>query len=193
MSCKEAIQAWQEKTGLEPSEAKEVKLICCLPSIRKMDASLGVLTSCEKLSMSTNAIDQIRGLTGLKRLRILSLGRNNIKRIEKLEDVANTLEELWLSYNSIEKLDGLTGMRRLRVLYLSNNGIKSWDELLKLRDLPALEELLLVGNPIYTQSELSSRQCRLEVIRRLPKLKKLDATPVSEQEREDVTLQEQKS
>lgn len=37
-------------------------------------------------------------------LRILSLGRNLLKKIENVEVVAETLEELWLSYNQIEKL-----------------------------------------------------------------------------------------
>jgi dynein light chain 1 len=37
-------------------------------------------------------------------LRILSMGRNLLKKIENVEVVAETLEELWLSYNQIEKL-----------------------------------------------------------------------------------------
>jgi hypothetical protein len=37
-------------------------------------------------------------------LRILSLGRNLLKKIENVEAVADTLQELWLSYNQIEKL-----------------------------------------------------------------------------------------
>jgi dynein light chain 1, axonemal len=37
-------------------------------------------------------------------LRILSLGRNLIKKIENLDAVADTLEELWMSYNQLEKL-----------------------------------------------------------------------------------------
>jgi len=65
---------------------------------------------------------------------------------------------------------------------MSNNKLRSFDELIKLRENPVLEELLLIGNPMY--DGLSKEQRRLEVIRRLPKLKKLDATVVSEEERE---------
>jgi Leucine-rich repeat (LRR) protein len=65
-------------------------------------------------------------------LRILSLGRNNIKKIEKLDDVSGSLEELWLSYNLIEKLDGLAACKKLRVLYISNNKIANFAELNKL-------------------------------------------------------------
>ena len=148
-----------------------------------MDAKLNDLVSCEHLSLSTNAIERIAPLA-LKHLKILSLGRNYIKRIEKLDEVSGTLEQLWLSYNQIDKLDGFTvPMRRLRVLYLSNNAVKSFDELAKLRDpCPVLEELLLLGNPCY--EGITIEQARIEVVRRLPKLKKLDSHVVSETERE---------
>lgn len=82
--------------------------------------------------MSTNLIDKMFALTGMSNLKILSLARNRLKRIEKLEDVADTLEQLWLSYNEISSLDGLQGMNKLEVLYMSNNSIKEWSELDKL-------------------------------------------------------------
>ena len=157
-------------------------MICQLPSIKKMDNTLNLLAACEHLSLSTNAIDRIQPLPGLKNLKILSLGRNLLKRIDNLSDNANTLEELWLSYNQIDKLEGLTGMRKLRVLYLSNNAIKNFDELIKLRELPALEDLLLLGNPCY--EGLTKEQRRIEVLKRVPKIKKLDGTVVSDTERE---------
>jgi dynein light chain 1 len=55
------------------------------------------------------------------------LGRNNIKKIEGLDAVADTLEELWISYNQIEKLNGVECCKKLKVLYASNNKIKAWD------------------------------------------------------------------
>lgn len=182
-SCKEAIANWAKKNPDEDAaSATKISLICQLPPIKKMDNKLNDLVSCTHLSLSTNAIDRIQPLPGLRNLKILSLGRNNIKRIEKLDDVSQTLEELWISYNSIERLDGFQNMRALRVLYLSNNNIKNFDELKKLNDVPKLEELLLIGNPIY--NDLTEAQWRREVIRRLPKLKKLDAVIISDQERE---------
>ena len=40
-------------------------------------------------------------------LKILALGRNQIKKIENLDSVADTLEELWISYNILERLVSL--------------------------------------------------------------------------------------
>lgn len=71
-------------------------------------------------------------LPGMKSLRVLSLGRNQIRRIEKLEDVAETLEELWLSYNLITSLSGINILRNLTTLYMSNNKISNWSEIQKL-------------------------------------------------------------
>ncbi len=84
-----------------------------------------------------------------------------------------------MSYNQIEKLDGLSELRNLKVLYLGNNQIKSFDELSKLRDLPKLEELLLVGNPIYSANpNMTTAQIRAEVLKRVPKLSRLDGTVI---------------
>lgn len=186
-TCKDAIAFWQTK-GLEegeekkdPSTAEKVALMCMLPSIKKMDSKLQDLVACTHLSLSTNCIDRIQPL-GLKNLKILSLGRNNIKKIEKLDDLGATLEELWISYNQIEKLDGLSNMRALRVIYMSNNNIKQFSEIEKLAGLPALEEILLLGNPIYDDPSIDGRK---EVIKRLPKLKKLDGSVVSETEKQE--------
>ena len=40
----------------------------------------------------------------MENLKILALGRNQIKKIENLDSVAETLEELWISYNVLERL-----------------------------------------------------------------------------------------
>ena len=46
------------------------------------------------------------------------MGRNNIKKIEGLDGVADTLKELWMSYNSVEKLAGVEKLKALEVLFL---------------------------------------------------------------------------
>lgn len=61
-------------------------------------------SSSRHLALSTNNIEKISSLSGMDGLRILSLGRNLIKKIENLDAVADTLEELWISYNQIQSL-----------------------------------------------------------------------------------------
>ena len=98
-------------------------------------------------------IEKLIPLPKLKNLKILSLGRNNIKRIGSLEEVGSTLEELWLSYNQIEKLDGLAPCVRLHTFFLSNNRVNKWDEVTKLAQLPEIKVVLLKRNPIYAEGK----------------------------------------
>ncbi|XP_069494871.1 dynein axonemal light chain 1 [Ambystoma mexicanum] len=183
-SIKEALAKWEEKAGQKASEAKEVKLYAQIPPIEKMDASLSTLVNCEKLSLSTNCIEKIANLNGLKNLRILSLGRNNIKNLNGLEAVGDTLAELWISYNLIEKLKGIHVMKKLKVLYMSNNLVKDWGEFGKLADLPSLEDLVFVANPLEEKHTGEGNWVE-EATRRLPKLKKLDGNPVIKQDEEE--------
>ncbi|XP_006240414.1 dynein axonemal light chain 1 isoform X1 [Rattus norvegicus] len=183
-TIKEALSRWEEKTGQKPSDAREIKLYAQIPPIEKMDASLSTLANCEKLSLSTNCIEKIANLNGLKNLRILSLGRNNIKNLNGLEAVGDTLEELWISYNFIEKLKGIHVMRKLKILYISNNLVKDWAEFVKLAELPCLEDLVFVGNPLEEKHSAEGNWIE-EATKRVPKLKKLDGTPVIKEDEEE--------
>ncbi|XP_061405948.1 dynein axonemal light chain 1 [Lethenteron reissneri] len=183
-SIKEAIAKWEEKAGEKAGEAKIVKLYAQYPPIEKMDASLSLLANCEKLSLSTNCIEKIANLNGLKFIKILSLGRNNIKNLSGLEAVGDTLEELWISYNNIEKLKGIHVLKKLRVLYMSNNLVKEWSEFVRLADLPALADLVFVGNPLEDKHSGEGNWME-EATRRLPRLKKLDGSPVIRQDEEE--------
>lgn len=85
----------------------------------------------------------------MENLKVLSLGRNCIKKVENLDGIADTLEELWMSYNLVEKLAGVEKLTNVRVLYLGNNKVKDWAEVERLASLEKLEDLLLRGCPIY--------------------------------------------
>ncbi|XP_020709882.1 dynein axonemal light chain 1-like isoform X2 [Athalia rosae] len=171
-TCKDAIRRWEEATGLDASSATEINLSFQWPPIEKMDNAFNVISKCEKLTLSTNMIEKIAGISALKNLKILSIGRNLIKAFSGLEPLGDTLEELWISYNSIEKMKGITCMKNLRVLYISNNLIREWNELSKLSELPNLRDLLFVGNPLCDGFETEA--WKAEVARRLPNLEKLD-------------------
>jgi len=183
-TIKDAIAKWEEKNGVKASESESVKLFAQMPPIEKMDASLSTLTMCQQLALSTNAIEKIANLNGLKNLRILSLGRNNIKNLNGLEAVSDTLEELWISYNNIEKLKGIGVLKKMKVLYMSNNQVKAWDEFQKLAELPVLVDLLFVGNPLEEKHSLEGDWRDLATTK-LPKLKKLDGVPVVRQDEDD--------
>ncbi|NWX74062.1 DNAL1 protein, partial [Alca torda] len=192
-TIREALAKWETKNGQKASEAKEVKLYGQVPPVETMDESLSTLVNCEKLSLSTNRIERIANLNSLKNLKILSLGRNNIKNLNGLEAVADTLEELWISYNFIEKLRGIRVMKKLKVLYMSNNLVKDWEvlsvfhnlvgvftfvvaaEFVRLAELPLLEDLVFTGNPLQEKYTSDQKNNWIEeATKRVPKLKKLD-------------------
>ncbi|KAJ3109942.1 Dynein light chain 1, axonemal, partial [Phlyctochytrium bullatum] len=180
-SIKDAIKAWEDKTGQSAAEAPVVKLLSQQPFIVKMDASLAQLAKCEHLGLSTNQIEKISNLNGLSCLKILSLGRNSIKKIEGLDAVSETLEELWISYNQIERLNGIECCKKLKVLYASNNKIKLWEGVTPLQSLPLLEDILLVGNPIEEKCTADGVWVS-EISKKFPALKKLDGKPIIREE-----------
>ncbi|XP_045127208.1 dynein axonemal light chain 1-like [Portunus trituberculatus] len=189
-STREALRQWEENTGEKAGEAIEVKLIGLQPPIEKLDASLQNLTACEKLSLSTNTIEKLNHLNNLRSLRILSLGRNNIKSFAGLEVLAETLEQLWISYNLIEKLKGIGALKKLKVLYMSNNLVKEWAEFMKLLEVSTLEELNFVGNPLE-EKHSAEGTWRSEVERKLTALKKLDGLPIIRDVDDELIIEQQ--
>jgi dynein light chain 1 len=181
-TCAQAIKNWETANSLVAEEADFVKIYCQMPPITKMDSALIGLKNCERLALSSNSIDRMISLSGMSKLRILSLGRNVIKKIEKLEDISSSLEELWISYNQITTLDGLSCCPNLTTLYISNNQLKQWSELDKLAGLANLRDVLFVGNPIY--DDMAKEAARIEVLRRLPNVAKIDGDMVKPTERE---------
>ncbi|KAF6255358.1 hypothetical protein COO60DRAFT_1702879 [Scenedesmus sp. NREL 46B-D3] len=192
-TIKDALKKLEEARGVNSAEIDKVELYGQCPPIEKMDATLSTLKACKHLALSTNNIEKISSLSGMDRLRILSMSRNLLKKIENVEVVADTLEELWLSYNLIEKLGGVERLGQLRVLFLANNKIRDWTEIDRLAALERLEDLLLlqqpqrhftygwrlnqpsqVGNPLFNDYRDNNAVAEYRVLKRLPNLKKLD-------------------
>lgn len=59
-----------------------------------------------KCATSTCVADEIKGLSSLKKLKILALQSNRIPKLEGLEGL-ESLEQLYLSHNGVKKLEGL--------------------------------------------------------------------------------------
>jgi len=185
-SCKEAIKDI-EVDGKVAVEAEEIRL-CPIsnmkPLITKMDNTLSTLKKCKQLRMSSNSIQKIEGLAGMDSLTILSLGRNALKKIEGLNEVADTLEQLWVSYNQIASFAGIEKLVNLQVLFASNNKIDKWPEVERLQALPKLRECNLTNNPLYIKHMEAEGNWRIEMIKRLEKLKILDGQLIDDEERE---------
>lgn len=81
ITIKEAIAKWEERNQQDSTKAIEIGLQLQFPPLEKMDNTLGTLTECRKLSLSSNMIEKITGIGNLKNLKILSLARNNIKSL----------------------------------------------------------------------------------------------------------------
>ena len=75
--------------------------------------------SCEQLGLSSNNIDKIGNLAGMEKLKILSLGRNLIKKLDNMDGLGNKLEQLWVSYNQLTSLSGVEKLKCLRVRFFS--------------------------------------------------------------------------
>ena len=152
--------------------------MCQLPNpLEKLDNEINQFENCEKLSLSTNSIIQIVPMQRLKNLKILSLARNNIKRIQNLEDVAATLEQLWLSYNLIERLDNLAPLQKLHTFYISNNKLRNWEEVAKCSQLADLKAVLFLGNPIYTAP--TKQENWPMVCRKIPNVDSIDGSMIT--------------
>ena len=178
ISLREAIRRWEQKTGQAPAEATEVSLICQLPNpLERLDNEINQFENCEKLSLSTNAIIQIVPMQRLKNLKILSLARNNIRKIQNLEDVAATLEQLWLSYNNIGDLNNMAPLQKLTHFYISNNKIGRWEEIAKCSQLSDLRIVLFIGNPCYTAP--TKQENWPMVIRNIPNVETVDGATVT--------------
>jgi dynein light chain 1 len=170
------LKKWEDTHPENPlNEAVEVHLYNQSPPLEKMDANLNSLANCQKLSLSTNAIDKIFPLN-LENLRILSLGRNALKKIGGLEGLPN-LQELWLSYNQISLLDGLDSCHNLECLLLSHNKIANLSELSKLKANPKLSRVAFNGCPIF--EGLTFQECQQEVTSRVESVTSIDGRHLS--------------
>ena len=82
----QALKTWETANPDVPlAEADYIKLYCQQPPINKLDNSISVCGNCERIALSTNNIDRMVPLTGMSKLKILSVGRNLIKKVEYLD------------------------------------------------------------------------------------------------------------
>ncbi|XP_077472783.1 centrosomal protein of 97 kDa [Stigmatopora argus] len=100
----------------------------------------------QQLSVASNRLVRMMGVSQLKELQVLNLPNNSIGYIEGLRDMPN-LKWLNLSGNAIKVIEQLNNCVSLQHLDLSDNSITNIGDLSKLM---ALKTLLLHGNSITT-------------------------------------------
>ncbi|KAJ3052298.1 Leucine-rich repeat-containing protein 23 [Rhizophlyctis rosea] len=113
------------------------------------------------------------------KLQRLYLANNNISSLTGLEN-KQSLQLLHLRANKIRSLDVIGDLGALSYLNLRSNQIENPKELDKIASLQNLKAIVLMDNPI---DQLPTY--RLELLRRLPKLERIDKDPVSEEEKEE--------
>ena len=70
---------------------------------------------------------------------------------------------------------------------MPNNNVSDWKESDRLKELPSLKDLLLVNTPLYNAHASGNdddAEWRMEVLKRLPGLQKLDGKDVTDDELE---------
>jgi len=118
---------------------------------------------------------QVTPAIDLAALKTLWLAENEISAVKDLATLTG-LESLHLRGNRISVLDGFDGLVSLTYLNLRDNQISNFAEFEKLKVLPKLSSLVVTGNPFEAENP------RLEVLIRLPSLKKLNKDEVTAEE-----------
>ena len=133
----------------------DVAGVRALEQINSIVTSLGgveKLTRLEELRVSLNRITDLTPLSGLRNLRVLSLGTNQIVDITPLAALVQ-LEFLALDFNGIVDLSALSGLINLRELGLAHNPLGSLEPL---SGLSRLKRLVLSQNRLVDISALGT-------------------------------------
>ena len=137
--------------------------------IKKIENLDGVADTLEELWISYNLIDKLTNIEKLTKLRILYMSNNKVSCVRMLywnDKSVHMSTEQWcspLALHQYIELSCLPPCTALRLRWSKSNlflQIASWGEIEKLQALENLEELLLVGNPIFEAS--GSEQTKLK-------------------------------
>ncbi|XP_004712070.1 leucine-rich repeat-containing protein 49 [Echinops telfairi] len=107
------------------------------------------------LDLYDNQIEEISGLSTLRCLRVLLLGKNRIRKISNLENL-KSLDVLDLHGNQITQIENVSHLCDLRVLNLARNLLSHVDNL---NGLDSLTELNLRHNQITFVRDVDNLPC----------------------------------
>lgn len=102
------------------------------------------LEDLDEIDMANYDITDLYGIEYCRQVVFLNLSGNGIVDISDLKGLS-LIEELYLSDNEIGYIDAVSNLIKLRVIDISNNAV---DDLSPLFELPDLEYVNVVGNPV---------------------------------------------
>lgn len=114
-------------------------------------------------------------------IRELNVSGNQLRSLRGLNKLSN-LTTLLAADNPVESLSPLAGCDSLSYIDVSDNALLHVRQTEFLREIPWLHVLLMHGCPCFRKEHY-----RLRVLYRLPHLRRLDLTNVSEEEKVSIT------
>jgi Leucine-rich repeat (LRR) protein len=138
--------------------------------------NLDALQNLKILSIQSNRLTTLNGLSSLKNLEELYVAHNAITDLSGLE--SNTdLRVLEFSNNQVSKLEHLSHLKNLEELWASNNQLSSFDEVEReLKDKENLKTVYFEGNPLQTKGPVVYRN---KVRLAIPHIMQIDASKFS--------------
>jgi protein phosphatase 1 regulatory subunit 7 len=138
--------------------------------------NLDALQNLRIISIQSNRLTNITGVSNLPNLEELYLSHNAITDLTGLEN--NTaLRVLDFSNNQVSHLEHLSSLKNLEELWASNNQLSSFDEVEReLKDKESLQTVYFEGNPLQMNGPAVYRN---KVKLALPQIVQIDASMFS--------------
>lgn len=131
------------------------------------------LSNLRIISIQSNRLTKITGLSALPKLEELYLSHNAVTDLSGLES-NETLRVLDFSNNQVSHLEHLSSLKNLEELLGSNNQLASFEEVEReLKDKEKLETVYFEGNPLQLNGPAVYRN---KVRLALPNIKQIDAS-----------------
>jgi protein phosphatase 1 regulatory subunit 7 len=131
------------------------------------------LSNLKIISIQSNRLTEITGLSSLLNLEELYIADNALTQISGLESNAS-LRVIDISRNRIDKLVGIGHLQHLEEFWASSNQFSSFDEVEKeLGDKKELATVYFEGNPLQMKNPVTYRN---KIRLALPQIKQIDAS-----------------
>lgn len=162
-------QDHRDEGTLGPRRALHIQGQKMLRYLQNLDS----LTNLRVLSIQSNRLTTITGLSNLPKLEELYLSHNAVTDLSGLEK-NTTLRVLDFSNNQVTHLDHLSTLKNLEEVWASNNQLTSFEEVEReLKDKEKLQTVYFEGNPLQTNGPVVYRN---KVRLALPQVVQIDAS-----------------